>query len=261
MEEQEVKNLNETLDKMIVLSKSKKSRNIPKIIFLIFASIAGLMFIALICITIYKNSFSVESLISFALAFFSIAMSVLFFFKTDETSKQFYQSSYNFMKDVSVTLGKIEERFGEKLNNLNDKVSHLTNEREKTNEKIENAEDEKQKMIDELMNKAKYNEKEKEEFLKRLQEKDSELERLKQDINRIDNQYRKLKANSIEIGSIDEDTPLVMNQFSPADLRMLLEGEYENLSPRLRHFAKKINLVDSEGNLTLSGRRKIIKYL
>ena len=41
------------------------------------------------------------------------------------------------MKDISVTLGKIEERFGEKLNSLNDKVSHLDRISNETSEEIE----------------------------------------------------------------------------------------------------------------------------
>ena len=78
-----------------------------------------------LCIIFYKNQFSFESLLSLLLAFFSIFISSFFYFKADEASNRFYETSYNFMKDVSVTLGKIEERFGEKLNTLNDKVSHL----------------------------------------------------------------------------------------------------------------------------------------
>ena len=45
------------------------------------------------------------------LAFFSIFISIFFYFKADETSTRFYDSSYKVMKDISVTLGKIEDRW------------------------------------------------------------------------------------------------------------------------------------------------------
>lgn len=63
------------------------------------------------------------------------------------------------MKDVSVALGKIEERFGEKLNSLNDKVSHLDSISSKKSEEIQEQKDDKDKIINELMDKANLNEK------------------------------------------------------------------------------------------------------
>ena len=96
------------------------------------------MFILLLCYSAFKSgfSFSLESILSTLLAFFSIFISIFFYFKADETSTNFYDSSYKFMKDISVTLGKIEERFGEKLNSLNDKVSHLDRISNETSEEI-----------------------------------------------------------------------------------------------------------------------------
>jgi hypothetical protein len=63
------------------------------------------------------------------------------------------------MKDVSVALGKIEERFGEKLNSLNDKVSHLDSISSEKSEEIQEQKDDKDKIINELMDKANLNEK------------------------------------------------------------------------------------------------------
>lgn len=65
------------------------------------------------------------------------------------------------MKDVSVALGKIEERFGEKLNSLNDKVSHLDNVSSEESEEIQEQKDDKDKIINELMDKANLDEEEK----------------------------------------------------------------------------------------------------
>lgn len=65
------------------------------------------------------------------------------------------------MEDVSVALGKIEERFGEKLNSLNDKVSHLDNVSSEESEEIQEQKDDKDKIINELMDKANLDEEEK----------------------------------------------------------------------------------------------------
>ena len=122
---------------------------------------------------LYKNNFAMESLISLLLAFFSIFISVFFYFKADEASNRFYETSYNFMKEVSVTLGKIEERFGEKLNSLNDKVSHLSVVKEEKKEELESVEDEKQALIDDLFQKAQLNDQQKDEYRQKLTNKES----------------------------------------------------------------------------------------
>ena len=95
-------------------------------------------------------------------------MSVFFYFKSDETSKSFYDSSYNFMKEASITLGRIEERFGEKLNNISEKMSHFKD----ASKKIDEEEAEKYHMIDSLIDKAGLGEKERAEYTQKLIEKD-----------------------------------------------------------------------------------------
>ena len=83
------------------------------------------------------------------------------------------------MKEVSVTLGKIEERFGEKLNSLNDKISHLSVEKAEKKEELQTVEDEKQKVIDELLDTAKLDASAKSEYRARLAEKEMEAENLR----------------------------------------------------------------------------------
>ena len=159
-------NLSEILDKLLVLQEQAKEPSFLRKTIYVVAGIISLIFVGLLCVTIYKNSFSVESILSTLLAFFSIFISVFFYFKADETSSKFYDSSYRFMKDISVTLGKIEERFGEKLNSLNDKVSHLDRERKKVSEEIEDKQEDKDRMINELMEKANLNAEEKAAYKK-----------------------------------------------------------------------------------------------
>lgn len=190
-----INEINSTLDKMIQLESSKNKVSVYKVILLVAACIAGLFIVATLCFVFYKNKFSLESLISLLLAFFSIFIAIFFYFKAEETSNRFYDTSYNFMKDVSVTLGKIEERFGEKLNNLNDKLSHLSSEHDEKNEELQNVEDEKQKMIDELLDKAKLKDEEKEAYITRLKEKEIEADNLRRQLLTIDARYRNMMRN------------------------------------------------------------------
>lgn len=87
-------------------------------------------------------------------------------------------SVYKFMKDISVTLGKIEERFGEKLNSLNDKVSHLDKMSKDASDEIE----EKKQFNDavsELMKKAQLTEEERNNYERRIEENEAEIAVLK----------------------------------------------------------------------------------
>lgn len=62
--------------------------------------------------------FGFTDLLSIILALFAVWISVNFYHKKNETSNRFYNNTYTFTKDISETLGRIEERFGEKLESL-----------------------------------------------------------------------------------------------------------------------------------------------
>lgn len=100
-------------------------KSIIKIIIAVTVSLISLAFTILICISMYKNGLTVESILSLLLAFFSIFISIFFYFKADETSNKFYDSSYEFMKEQSVLLGRIEERFGEKFETVLARMDHI----------------------------------------------------------------------------------------------------------------------------------------
>ena len=103
--------LMDILSKMLELEKEKHRVSPIKITVCVVGGIGTVMFIGLLCYRLVKTDFSFDSILSTLLAFFSIFISIFFYFKADETSTNFYKSSYDIMKDVSVTLGKIEERF------------------------------------------------------------------------------------------------------------------------------------------------------
>jgi len=250
----ELNEINTTLDKMIQLENSKNKVNIYKIILLIAGCIAGLLIVIALCFIFYKSSFSLESLLSLLLAFFSIFISVFFYFKTEETSNHFYDMSYDFMKDVSVTLGKIEERFGEKLNNLNDKVSHLSYAKEEKTEELQTVEDEKQKMIDELLDKAKLNETQKEEYVKRLREKEEEADSLRRQLRHIDMKYRNIIEHRNELSLPVRFLQTIFDAFSPKELKLIRSVHFTDLPNSLKDKMIDLDIVMPDGELTPKGK-------
>ena len=239
---------------MIQLENSKSKVNIYKIILLIAGCIAGLFIVAALCFVFYKSSFSLESLLSLLLAFFSIFISAFFYFKTEETSNHFYDMSYDFMKDVSVTLGKIEERFGEKLNVLDDKVSHLSYAKEEKTEELQSVEDEKQKMIDELLDKAKLNETQKEEYVKKLREKEEEADLLRRQLRHIDVKYRNMLENRNELSHSARFLQTIFDTFTPKELKIIRSVHFSDLPNSLKAKMIDLDIVTPGGELTPKGQ-------
>lgn len=181
------------------------------------------------------------------LAFFSIFIAIFFYFKADETSNRFYDTSYSFMKDVSVTLGKIEERFGEKLNNLNDKISHISMEKEEKKEELQNVEDERQDVINELLDRAKLDASEKAEYLDRLRKKEDEADALRLQLQRLDMRYKNLLKNR------ENAYPSDFDKFSRRDMYFL---ENKHISDWPLYLKKKmidLGFASETGELTPKG--------
>lgn len=168
------------LKEMNKFNKGHNKLSLIKITVCVVGGIGALMMMGLLCYRLINTDFSFDSILSLLLAFFSIFISIFFYFKADETSTNFYKSSYNFMKDISVTLGKIEERFGEKLNSLNDKISHLDIISTEKSEEIKEQKEDKDKIINDLMDKANLDDKEKKKLREQLKEHESQIERLKE---------------------------------------------------------------------------------
>ncbi|MBA2861025.1 hypothetical protein [Methanococcus maripaludis] len=138
--------------------------------------------------TILSNS--IINLLSFALAFFAIILSAMFYFESVKTSNKFYNEVNSFIRDMHEKIGRMEERFGKDLEYigkiqsdmnglLNDKTQKLIDTEQSETElkdKIEKTENdvEKEKLKQELETK----EREKEDLrreVKRLNEINSEL--------------------------------------------------------------------------------------
>lgn len=165
---------------------NKKTKGIIYIIISITLSIIAVIIASCLGYLLIKSQISMESIISLLLAFFSIFISIFFYFKADESNTKFYNSSYSFMKDVSVILGRIEERFGEKLNNMSEKLNSIEDKRKELN----NVEEDKDKIISELMEKTNLNQSEKEQYKRILSAKEDEAEELKKDLYYLEKRNR-----------------------------------------------------------------------
>ncbi len=236
-------NIMDVLNKLLELEKEKHKTSLIKITVCVVGGIGTVMFIGLLCYRLVKTDFSFDSILSTLLAFFSIFISIFFYFKADETSTNFYKSSYDIMKDVSVTLGKIEERFGEKLNSLNDKISHLDSISSEKSEEIQEQKDDKDKIINELMDKANLNEKEKEEYRKQLAENERQIEYLKREQYMARREADRLRLR-MESGEIQD-------RWEPNDraLISLLNGDKSSFSALTIKRLKRLGYLDDDGNI------------
>lgn len=236
-------NLMDILSKMLELEKEKHKVSPIKITICVVGGIGTVMFVGLLCYRLVKTDFSFDSILSTLLAFFSIFISIFFYFKADETSTNFYKSSYDIMKDVSVTLGKIEERFGEKLNSLNDKVSHLDNISSEKSEEIKEQKDDKDKIINELMDKAHLDEEEKKRYRQQLEDSERQIEILKREQFIARREADRLRLN-MESGELQD-------RWEPNNkvLMALLNRNKSNFSMAMIKKLIRLGYLDDDGNV------------
>lgn len=235
------------------MENSKNKVNIYKVILLVAGCLAMLILLVALCIIFCRNQFSFESLLSLLLAFFSIFISIFFYFKADETSNRFYDTSYDFMKEVSVTLGKIEERFGEKLNSLNDKISHLSAEKEEKKEELQTVEDEKQKVIDELLDKAKLDATEKAAYRARLDEKEAEAESLRRQLVNIDMKYKRMLRSREVPYSYSDPVRMIPDMLSKREMNILIHTHPSDWPSILKKKLMDLDFMTPDGELTPKG--------
>lgn len=236
---------NDYINKILELEREKKKSNPIKITICIVGGMGSAMFIAILCYSILKSDLSIDSILSTLLAFFSIFISIFFYFKADETSTNFYNSSYEFMKDISVTLGKIEERFGEKLNSLNDKVSHLDRISIETSEEIKDKTDDKDSIINKLMEKANLSEEEKKKYREELAEKDAEIELLKNHKYRAEREAKRLRR---QISEIQEDDHISIPPKMVLE-KLLRTNDISHFNSKKISTLQKLGIIDADGNV------------
>ena len=231
------------LSKMLELEKEKHKVSPIKITVCVVGGIGTVMFIGLLCYRLVRTDFSFDSILSTLLAFFSIFISIFFYFKADETSTNFYKSSYDIMKDVSVTLGKIDARFGEKLISLNDKVSHLDSISSQKSEEIKEQKDDKDKIINELMDKAHLDEKEKKKYRQQLEDSERQIEILKRQQFMARREADRLRSKMESEGLLDRWEPN-----NTVLMSLLNEGKGKLSVATIRRLIR-LGYLDDDGNV------------
>lgn len=193
-----------------------------RLIRFIVLSLIGIGFSIVFGLKVYDstvNQFEFNDVISLLLAFFAILLSYGFYMRSSETSEKFYDNTYNFTKDISETLGRIEERFGEKLTYLGESYTKLHDdvrslphsgaEEEKRVKELEKElgnkekefntkEEDRKRQIEELIKRAKLSDSERAAYLNELKIKDLELEEVKKELKQI---KRDLNQHSLKINS------------------------------------------------------------
>lgn len=151
------------------------------------------------------------------------------------------------MKDISVTLGKIEERFGEKLNSLNDKISHLDKISSDATEEIKDKTDDKDNLINDLMDKANLNEEEKRKYREELAEKDAQIELLKNHKYQAEREASRLRRRMNELNEVNEDQiPLPSRNFLE---RLLRTHDTSNIPVMGMRNLEKLGLINQDGEI------------
>lgn len=233
-------------------------------------------------LTIDLSKFEFSDLLALILALFAVGMSVAFYFKSTDSSNQFYDNSYRFTKDVSEILGRIEAGFGERLRHLDegysglkDRFDQLPFDSQKAQEEIEKEEEELNKvaaerneLLNELAQRAQLQEKEKEELFSKLGQKDDELSKAQAELRFM--KRRLANAETQQVMFPDDEIPRgisryvereIIEQMDPELLmgapKSMVRRKFAELKPKLHeeflNDARRFGWFDEDGDITMLG--------
>lgn len=201
--------------------KINENKQLEQKLWVIFKFILGLVILLLISCKIFTNDIFISInnidytiLLSFLLAFFSIVLSMMFYFKSNDSSNQFYDNTYKFTKDISTILGRIEAGFGEKLQNLDKGYSGLLDRMDKNPTSVKDIEEtkidkkeveqslrseikERNQIIQTLIEKSQLEQKEKEEIKQSLFGKEKAILKLERELRFLQRRLENQKNNVI----------------------------------------------------------------
>lgn len=269
------------------------NETLSKKLWSVFKFSTGIIILIIVAYKLIVNEISINIsnidytvLLSFLLAFFSIVLSMMFYFKSSDSSNQFYDNTYKFTKDISTILGRIEAGFGEKLQNLDKGYSGLLNKidngsnsttpkeiEETKTDKIEvekslkNEVKERNEIINKLIEKSHLEKKEKEDITKSLYDKEKTIIKLEKDLRFLQSKFERQTTNTI----LENVPPRLINFFKRYFIRLNINFENINRSymqevvkefipdennrsnDKLYNDLIESRIIDSENNLTLRG--------
>lgn len=153
-------------------------------------------------LVVSANFVSVDfaTLLSVLLAFFSVGLSVAFYFKATDTSNAFYDNTYKFTQDIAGLLVKIESGFGEKLKSIDENYGRMRGyfesgttahsnvlkaDLQQEKQEFEKVLKEREHLIKDLLAKANIQDEEREKFRQVLSEKDEALRKLNIEVSKL----------------------------------------------------------------------------
>ncbi|KKO03713.1 hypothetical protein LCGC14_0091400 [marine sediment metagenome] len=171
-------------------------------------SVKAFAVIVLISITAYKIAvtpfnfvFDFPSLLSLLLAFFSVGLAALFYFKATETSNTFYDNTYKFTREIAQLITKMESGFGERLRHLDEgyssvrdhiqrmpsgeRVREAQKKLEEGEETLDKTSEERNALIMQLIDRAHLQEEEKTKFMAELRENEEQLKKTQNEMAQL----------------------------------------------------------------------------
>lgn len=235
-----------------------------------------------IAVTSWNAQLDFPTLLSLLLAFFSVGLAALFYFKATETSNSFYDNTYKFSQQIAELLARIESGFGERLRHLDEaykgmrdtfdnlparmQIKDTKRELEQGEEEIEKLSKEKAQIIEDLVTKAKLNEEEKSSILTKLNEKEEALELARVEIRLLRDRLAQMQTRQ----ELVEDTYSydvlynvtsqlgVLDNFSVDDIKNRFSGIAKTLPKDVVYFLRTRGLAD-ENELTDFGANLLLQ--
>ncbi|MBA2868950.1 hypothetical protein [Methanococcus maripaludis] len=136
---------------------------------------------------------SIINLLSFALAFFAIILSAMFYFESVKTSNKFYNDVNSFIRDMHEKIGRMEERFGkdlEYLGKIQSDMNGLLSDKTKKLNDAKQSETELKYKLEKTDDKV-----EKEKLRQELELKEREKQDLKCEVQKLNEINSELKSN------------------------------------------------------------------
>ncbi len=254
---------------------------------LAFATVGVILYkVATSNLSFEASSLDTTDVLSVILAIFAVALSVMFYFKGSEESSKFYNNSYQFTKEISELLGRIEAGFGEKLRHIDDGYSTIgkrlddvlalraqaTERLKEEEEEVESASIDRDEIISALLEKANVSEEERQRIRAELEEKEKELSYARKQAMRYRTQVRELERATITRIDVDPelDTYLrITGEIIGFDhmvkapiswLNRRMKDQLPHLPSDYVEVMARNSLLDSEGNLTEEGRIVIKRW-
>ena len=244
-------------------------------------------------VSIDLNKFDFSDLLALLLALFAVAMSVAFYFKSTDSSNQFYDNIYNFTQKTSEILGRIEERFGEQLRHLDEgygriesrfedmskspqeiqkKVKETEGEEEEAKQHLNATNKAMREMMEKLAERAEMQEQEKEEFYRKMTELSEEKDQAQNRIREIESQRDAMQEQLMMMeenmmrGVRDVGSPIIDKILHHPEIRDLISHHapleiiqkhsrniFKNFPMEIMERLKEDGIVNSKDELTKSG--------